>query len=107
MSKIIKEWTVDPESYSRYNDLKRMRSDLGDDFIESYERKKIAVSEDDKYFTVTADYENRLDLVSYKYYGTCMYWWVIAIASEISDPFAVTAGTLLRIPTFERAEAMV
>ena len=49
--------------------------------------------------TVTLDDENRLDIISNKYYGTPRYWWVIALANEIIDPFDIPIGTYLRIPS--------
>jgi hypothetical protein len=41
----------------------------------------------------------RLDLLAYRYYGDEEYWWVIALANRIQDPFALTPGTRLRIPS--------
>lgn len=40
----------------------------------------------------------RLDVVAWKYYGDSEYWWVVAIANRIMDPFSLTVGTRLRIP---------
>ena len=53
----------------------------------------------DKYLTVDTHYANRLDLVSYDYYGTVNYWYIIAIASNIHNPLDVPIGTVLRLPT--------
>jgi nucleoid-associated protein YgaU len=41
----------------------------------------------------------RLDSLAYQYYGDSEYWWVIALANRIMDPFALTPGTRLRIPS--------
>ena len=45
--------------------------------------------------------ENRLDIISMSIYGTPRYWWVIALANDIIDPFDVPVGTELRIPLIE------
>lgn len=40
-----------------------------------------------------------LELISYKYYGTTKFWWVIAKANNIVDPFIpIAVGTTFYIP---------
>jgi hypothetical protein len=56
-------------------------------------------SEFDTYHQVTAYDQFRLDLISYRYYLTPEYWWIIAAANDILDPFALEVGTILRIPS--------
>lgn len=41
----------------------------------------------------------RLDTLAYQYYGDPDYWWVIALANRIMDPFTLPVGQQLRIPT--------
>jgi hypothetical protein len=42
---------------------------------------------------------DRIDIVSSKYYGDPEYWWQIMDANpEISNPFEINPGTILRIP---------
>lgn len=41
----------------------------------------------------------RLDVLAHKYYGDEDYWWVIALANRIMDPFMMVPGTRLRIPS--------
>lgn len=43
--------------------------------------------------------EDRLDLLAFRYYGDEDYWWVIALANRISDPFSIVPGRTLRIPS--------
>jgi len=53
----------------------------------------------DQLYEVEAGYEYRLDLISFKFYGTATLDWAIADANNISDPIKeVTAGTVLKIP---------
>lgn len=47
---------------------------------------------------VKAEEENRLDLVSYRVYGTPVNWWIIARFNAIIEPNNVPVGTELRIP---------
>lgn len=42
---------------------------------------------------------DRLEIIAHKYYGDEEYWWVIALANRIIDPFAIPVGTTLHIPT--------
>jgi hypothetical protein len=41
----------------------------------------------------------RLDTLAFKYYGDSDYWWVIALANRIMDPFSLVPGQQLRIPS--------
>jgi nucleoid-associated protein YgaU len=42
---------------------------------------------------------DRLDLISKKYCGDEEYWWIIALVNRIADPFSLTAGQTLKVPT--------
>ena len=50
---------------------------------------------------VQANETGRLDLVSYRVYGTPVHWWIIARFNSIIDPDSVQAGTRLRIPILD------
>lgn len=90
---------ADGYSSSRYHKLNRIKDDEGDEYIESYEEMKLPERSDDRYHLVEAGEENRLDLISHKYYGTPLLYWVIAEASNLDDPQVVPAGITLRIPS--------
>lgn len=66
-----------------------------------YENKlKNISSEFDTMYEVEPGTEYRLDLISYKHYGTATLDWAIADANNISDPIKeVKVGTMLRIPS--------
>jgi len=84
---------------SRYKNLRTLKDfENGRIHHESWNQQAIPISNDDDYFTVTNETENRLDMVAYKYYGSPRYWWVIALANYIIDPFDVPVGLTLRIP---------
>lgn len=57
----------------------------------------------DDLFTVPPGAENRLDSISYKFYGTPSLWWVLARVNNIADPLTgVEANATIRIPTKAR-----
>ena len=101
MSDITRKYKVDKYKSvnSRYKDLWRIEDSEGNIYIETSESFSIPEKSDDYYFVVTPKYENRLDLVSHKYYQTPLLWWVIAEASNIFNPLSVPCGTTLRIPS--------
>ena len=85
---------------SRYKNIRTLKDeDNGKVYHESWKIKGIPVSNnDDSYYTVTLETENRLDLVAYSFYGSARYWWIVAMANGIIDHFDVAVGTRLRIP---------
>ena len=47
--------------------------------------------------------ENRLDAISYKFYGTPALWWVLARVNDIADPLVgVEPNAMIRVPTKAR-----
>lgn len=58
---------------------------------------KIPFSDEDFYIIASAT--DRLDLLSNKYYGDSVYWWVIAVANNINDgTLYIEEGRQIRIP---------
>lgn len=52
------------------------------------------------FFTVTASTEDRLDLISFKYYGSYDFGWLIAEHNDLLDPVSeVKIGLVLKIPS--------
>lgn len=47
--------------------------------------------------------DDRLDSLAFHYYGDEDYWWIIALANRIDDPFALVPGRTLRIPSEAKA----
>ena len=101
MSNIVdrfKSKTTNENRNSRYRKLDRLLNDDDEEYIETSEAISISVSNTDSYHIVTQKDVNRLDLVAYQYYNNSLLWWVIAEASNITDPFNVPINTVLRIP---------
>lgn len=67
----------------------------------TYEITDFPVRQSDHYYVVEPKYENRIDLISYKFYHNSLLYWVIAEASNIYNPFIIPVGTLLRIPDYQ------
>ena len=51
-----------------------------------------------EYYEVPVVRENRLDLISYDFYGTTSYSWIISYVNGIPDGFTVWEGQVLMIP---------
>ena len=48
---------------------------------------------------IVLDKEMSLDEISYKYYGTPLYYWLIGEANNIKDPFKkLRKGTTVKVP---------
>lgn len=86
---------------SRYSKMKNVIDDEGDNYVQTYESIKFPPISSDHYYVVESKYKNRLDLVSYKFYGNPLLYWVIAEASNINNPLDIPTGTLLRIPDYQ------
>lgn len=50
------------------------------------------------YYEVSADTENRLDVIAYRFLGSAQYAWVIAYFNGIEDGFTCREGQRLVIP---------
>lgn len=86
------------QKLSRYRRLKRCVDEEGNSYIESQNKMVLKESQADTLYIVEPGYENRLDSISYKFYGTPFLWWAIAIINHIDNPFFVESGVVLRIP---------
>jgi hypothetical protein len=62
----------------------------------------------DTYWIVEAGYEYRTDLISYKFYGTAKYDWIIEEINNIKDPIKdVKIGTKLIILSSSRISTII
>ncbi len=46
-------------------------------------------------FLVTKD-EQRIDIISYRIYGTTKYWWILLEFNDIVDQFTIKVGDLIK-----------
>ena len=90
----------DYESYSRYRVLRALYdTDTDERWLETYNQVIIPLASDDRYHIVQKKEAGRIDLISYATYGTTIYWWAIALANNIIDPFLILENDILRIPS--------
>lgn len=103
-SEIVKADIFKPQSsqkFSRYKSLKRIVNKNGDSFIETPNKFVIRETTSDSFYKVEAGFENRLDLISNRFYGTPKLWWAIACANKLYNPRKVPSGIILRLPLRE------
>ena len=85
---------------SRYKNLRTLYDENRKVIVhETWKPMYVKEESSDTFYTVTLETENRLDMIANSYYDSPRYWWVIALANNIDDPFDVPSGTLLRIPS--------
>lgn len=94
---IIYNTNTEYSNVSRYQLLRVITSD-NTRYLETFNQRSIKESKEDIYHMVTASEENRLDIISNKYYNTPVYWWALAIANDMIDPYIVEIGSMIRIP---------
>lgn len=85
------------EHTSRYGKYRQILEDTVAR-VETFNQTNVIKSEDDKFHTVLKEQENRLDIIANIYYKDPSFYWVIALANDLIDPFVVQAGSILRIP---------
>lgn len=61
--------------------------------------EELFFSESDSYYTITTVDRRRPDIISYRFYGTVDYFWIILLANNVLDPFDIEINTILRIPS--------
>lgn len=92
-----------PRNYkhiSRYGIYRQIIDNDNNAYTETVNATPVAESNNDNYHEVLKEEENRLDIISNKYYGTPEFYWAIALANGYVDPFYVKEGTIIRIPSF-------
>ena len=91
---------LSPINYShngRYSNVNTLK-EIGKSYHATNRIRGVVYNETDSYYEVTNETENRLDKISYKFYNTPEYWWVIAYANNVFDCFNIPRGKILRIP---------
>lgn len=83
-------------NFNRFVFMKPGRKDEFYDWRIDFDKQKI----DYDVFSINEErFVNRPDAISYEVYGNAKYWWVIAMANDIKDPFyEFHKGRELKIP---------
>lgn len=77
--------------------------DVGGTVVFGLQQPVVLPAVGDQIFTVSLPTENRLDLISHRFYGTPQLWWAIAQVNNLVDVFLdIPVGTQLRIPRRSR-----
>lgn len=81
----------------RYSSTEKQKNFEGKEFYKTTFYPVIYDDINDLYITVSDN--TFLDQLSKKYYGSEQYWWVIALANNISNgKLSVSVGSQIRIP---------
>ena len=76
--------------------------------IEWWERAVFQPDVSDVFYVIEDIYDRRPDQIAAVFFNDPRLWWFIAQFNNILDPFSeMTTGTVLRLPTAERATLML
>lgn len=83
---------------SRYSNIEVLKdSQNSPRYYKGVKYPEIAFSDADTY--IESAYGDRLDIISYDYYKSTEYYWVLLVANNLpGDSIFVPPGTQLRIP---------
>jgi len=83
---------------ARYSNIKVLKeSENSRRYYRASKYPDIAFSDTDIY--IEAAYGDRLDIISYDYYKSTEYYWILIVANNLpGDSIFVPPGTQLRIP---------
>ncbi len=81
---------------SRYSNTKVKRDKSGIRVYKTTYYPDIPISDNDQF--IYPRFGERLDLLSYKFYGDVTLWWVIAKANGLKGKMYVPQNTEIRIP---------
>ena len=71
-------------------------------YIGNYVNRDIPAASDDSPLTLTKNYENRPDKLSYDLYGTPAYWWIFCVRNPFLRPdpiWSFTTGISIYVPS--------
>lgn len=96
-STFLKLSTTNPGSRYYQSEILSTQDNVSIYGLYQYNRQVITFG-DGQYHVVTEAERDRIDKVAYKYYGNVNYWWVIAEANNMIDPFTLVPDTTIFIP---------
>jgi|TARA_R110001606_G_scaffold366362_2_gene521500 phage tail protein X len=84
-------------SDNRYENIDILKTELGKRYKKTIVYPKMSKTVDDIY--IISIQGDRLDNLSYKYYGDSRYWWILARANHLGKgDLSIPIGKQLRIP---------
>jgi hypothetical protein len=70
-------------------------------FFESWNPEEWPDSPEDILWEIESGYETRPDMISYRFYNTTHFWWLICFVNNLNDPaYGFEPGQVIRIPPF-------
>ena len=94
--------TISRNSFMAFSDLLE-DTDEGLVFLDTPDLPEFLPADDDVIIQLDHRYQGRLDLLSFDFYGTTDYWWVIAYINDIDQaPTQVMVSRDIRMPTQAR-----
>ena len=86
---------------SRYRGLRQLVHDPSNEtyrFVALENPNPFLTNSEISYYEVPLEYENRLDLIAYKLYGSPNYSWILSYFNHIPDGFTVREGQVICYP---------
>lgn len=80
----------------------------GLEFFDTPEFRPFLADQTDVFFEITAEFQNRPDLIAFDRYLDEQLWWVLALVNQIDlVPSGFYTGLRIRIPTLSRVTAYI
>lgn len=98
------DYTIKDSTYNQKNGryVRGGTTEVSSRFVEWWERYEIQHDTSDLVYVLEAKYVGRPDLLSYAFYGTTSYKWIIMQYNDILDPQELVAGLMLLMPTVDK-----
>jgi hypothetical protein len=101
------DYTVKDSTYNQKNGryVRGGTTEVSSRFVEWWERYEIQHDTSDLVYVLESKYVGRPDLLSYAFYGTTSYKWIIMQYNDILDPQELIAGLMLLMPTVDKVSS--
>lgn len=101
------DYTVKDSTYNQKNGryTRGGTTEVSSRFVEWWERYDIEHDTSDLVYVLEAKYVGRPDLLSWAFYGTTSYKWIIMQYNDILDPRELVAGLMLLMPTVDKVSS--
>lgn len=101
------DYTVKDSTYNQKNGryTRGGTTEVSSRFVEWWERYDVVHDTSDLVYVLEAKYVGRPDLLSYAFYGTTSYKWIIMQYNDILDPQELVAGLMLLMPTVDKVSS--
>jgi len=102
------DYTVKDSTYNQKNGryVRGGTTEVSSRFVEWWERYDLEHDTTDLVYVLEAKYVGRPDLLSYAFYGTTAYKWIIMQYNDILDPTEeLVAGRMLLMPTNDKVSS--